>query len=71
MEGKPKKITHLIGGIWGKMMSSLVGVDLEHFILRVRHLNLSPFEHLGVAERWCPFSASAADPMKGTQSIFW
>ena len=39
----------------GKDMSSLMGVDLENFILRVRNLNLSPFEHLGVAERWCPF----------------
>ena len=32
-------------------MSSLMGVDLENFILRVRSLNLRPFEHWGVAEK--------------------
>lgn len=39
----------------GKDMSSLMGVDLANFVLRVRSLNLSPSEPLGVAERWCPF----------------
>ena len=49
-------------------MSSLMGVDLENFILRVRSLNLRPFEHWGVAEKkkLVSFSASTANLVKGT-----
>lgn len=51
-------------------MSSLMGVDLENFILRVRSLNLRPFEYWGMAEKkkkLVSFSASTANLVKGTE----
>lgn len=54
MKGNPPKSFISLETL-GKQMGSLMGMDLKKLVLRVRNLNLSPLEHLGVAERWCPF----------------